>query len=285
MRIYIIIPAHNEELLIKKTLTSLVEQTYLPTKIVVVNDNSTDNTETVVSNFIKKHDYISIVNTFSSTEHLPGSKVINAFYQGFHSVDNEYDIICKFDADLIFPNNYLESIVSYFKQDQNIGMAGGFCYIKSNLDTWILENLTNKDHIRGALKAYRKECFEQIGGLKTAMGWDTIDELLAQFHHWKIKTDSELHVKHLKPTGNTYNKKAKYKQGIAFYKMRYGLLITIIASIKLALLKKRPQLIFDYIIGFFKAMYENHSFLVSKTEGKFIRALRWKKIRSRFLKF
>jgi len=53
----------------------------------------------------------------------------------------------------------------------------------------VLEDLTNKDHLRGALKSYRKECFDAIGGLKSSMGWDTVDELLAQYHGWKICTD------------------------------------------------------------------------------------------------
>ncbi|AXT52831.1 glycosyltransferase family 2 protein [Aquimarina sp. BL5] len=277
MNIYIVIPAHNEELLISKTLESLVAQTILPKKIVVVNDNSTDGTESIVKEFIDRYEYISLVNTSSSEDHMPGSKVINAFYKGYKTLDDAYDVICKFDADLIFPKNYLETLINHFEKDKKTGMVGGFCYIKKD-DNWILENLTNKDHIRGALKAYRKSCFHDIGGLKSAMGWDTVDELLAQYHNWEIKTDESLKVKHLKPTGNTYNPKAKYKQGEAFYKMRYGFAITLIASIKLALLKKQPRLINDYIAGFFKAKRAQHPFLVTKSEGNFIRKLRWGKI-------
>lgn len=280
MNIYIVIPAHNEELLIGQTLTSLVNQTILPTKIVVVDDNSTDGTSAEVQKFISKHSYISLVNTNSSTDHMPGSKVINAFYQGFKTLDSNYDIISKFDADLIFPKNYLEILIANFKNNKKIGMFGGFCYIQKNGE-WVLENLTNKDHIRGALKSYRKACFDAIGGLKPAMGWDTIDELLAQFHNWEIKTDTSLHVKHLKPTGNIYNPKAKYKQGEAFYRMRYGFIITLIASIKLALLKKKPKLIIDYIRGFLKAKKDKQQFLVSASEGTFIRKLRWKKMLSK----
>jgi hypothetical protein len=85
---------------------------------------------------------------------------------------------------------------------------------------WILENLTDKDHIRGAFKAYRKETYKQIGGLKPAMGWDTVDELLCKFYNWKVVTDENLQVKHLKPTGANYNKNARYKQGEAFYSFR-----------------------------------------------------------------
>ncbi|MBW1298037.1 glycosyltransferase [Aquimarina litoralis] len=277
MNIYIIIPAHNEELLIGQTLASLVDQTVLPKRVVVVNDNSTDSTEAIVQNFMDKYSYISMIKTNSSSDHMPGSKVINAFHQGFKTLDNGFDIICKFDADLIFPKNYLETLVKNFKNNPKIGMFGGFCYIQKNTE-WVLENLTNKDHIRGALKSYRKACFEDIGGLKPAMGWDTIDELLAQFHDWEIKTDESLQVKHLKPTGNTYNPKARYKQGEAFYRMRYGFLITLIASIKLALLKKRPKLIIDYINGFLKAKNAKKTFLVTPSEGIFIRKLRWKKM-------
>jgi len=280
LNIYIVIPAHNEELLIDKTLTSLVSQTFLPKKVVVVNDNSTDQTEAIVHSFIEKHSYISLVNTSSSQDHMPGSKVINAFYQGFKTLDNNFDVICKFDADLIFSENYLAVLSKHFRENPKTGMFGGFCYIYKD-GNWVLENLTNKDHIRGALKAYRKQCFMDINGLKPAMGWDTIDELLAQYHQWEIRTDPSLKVKHLKPTGHTYNPKAKYKQGEAFYKMRYGLILTVIASLKLALLKKQPKLVYDYILGFFKAKREQQSFLVSKNEGIFIRNLRWKKIRQK----
>jgi glycosyltransferase involved in cell wall biosynthesis len=282
LNIYIIIPTHNEERFIAKTLDSLVSQTLIPTKIVVVNDNSTDHTEDIINEYANTYNYISIVNTYTTKDHMPGSKVINAFYQGFNTLDTNYDIICKFDADLIFPPDYLAKIVHHFQKNDTIGMVGGFCYIEKD-KKWVLENLTSKDHIRGALKAYRKACFEDINGLKPAMGWDTIDELLAQYHNWKIQTDTSLHVKHLKPTGNTYNPKAKYKQGEAFYRMRYGFWITLIASVKLALLKKRPGLIGDYLTGYYKEKRKKQSFLVSETEGAFIRKLRWKKMRKKLI--
>ena len=277
MRIYIVIPAHNEESHIAKTLDSLVAQTLLPKKVVIVNDNSTDATASIIDDYEKKHNFISCIHISSSKEHLPGSKVIRAFYTGYKSLDQKFDIICKFDADLILPKNDLEQISTHFNNDKKIGMTGGFCYINKEND-WVLENLTNKDHIRGALKAYRKSCFLDIKGLKPAMGWDTVDELLAQYHGWKITTDDSLHVKHLKPTGNTYNPKSKYKQGQAFYRMRYGFWITSIASIKLALKKKQPLLIQQYLIGYYKAWQNKDEFLVSKDEGKFIRSLRWKNI-------
>lgn len=277
---YIIIPAYNEEKFIAQTLQSLVEQTVLPKKIVIVNDNSTDKTEEIILAFAKKYPFIHLVNKKSNAVHLPGSKVINAFNEGLKHIDENYDFIAKLDADLIFPKNYFEKIISHFQTDKKIGMAGGFCYIEKN-NEWILENLTDKDHIRGALKTYRKETFKQIGGLKPQMGWDTVDELLCRYYGWKIKTDESLHVKHLKPTGASYDKTARYKQGEAFYTLGYGFFITIIASLKLASKKGKPLLFLDYLKGFSKAKQENKPLLVNKEQAIFIRNYRWKKIKEK----
>ena len=280
MKYYIIIPAYNEEAFMALTLQSLVEQTVLPTKIVVVNDNSTDTTPEIVADFAAKYPFITLVNKKSETIHLPGSKVVQAFQEGEKHIDDNYEIIVKLDADLILPKNYFETIIKHFQSDEQIGMVGGFCYIKKNED-WILENLTDKDHIRGALKAYRKATFKQIGGLKPAMGWDTVDELLCKFYNWKVVTDESLHVKHLKPTGASYNKAARYKQGEAFYSLGYGFFITAVASLKLAMRKGKPLLFIDYIKGFWKAKSENKTMLVSPEQAKFVRNYRWKKMQEK----
>lgn len=280
MKYYIVIPTHNEEAFIALTLQSLVEQSVLPEKVVVVNDNSTDKTAEIISNYADKYPFISLVNKTSDAVHLPGSKVIHAFQKGLETLDEAYDIIVKVDADLIFPPNYFETIISHFKSDSTIGMVGGFCYIEKNGD-WILENLTDKDHIRGALKAYRKETFKQIGGLKAAMGWDTVDELLCKFYNWKIVTVKSLQVKHLKPTGANYNKTARYKQGEAFYTLGYGFFITAIASAKLAMMKKKPFLFMDYMKGFWKAKFAKKPLLVTAEQAKFIRNYRLKKIKEK----
>lgn len=283
MKYYVIIPAHNEEKFISLTLQSLVSQTKTPTKVVVVNDHSTDTTASIVTGFVQKNPTIQLVTIESDAIHLPGSKVILAFQKGLETLDDAYDFIVKLDADLQLPPNYFEAIISHFESDANIGMAGGFAYIEKNGD-WILENLTNKDHIRGAFKAYRKACFQQIGGLKPAMGWDTVDELLAKFYGWRVVTDNTLKVKHLKPTGANYNKSARFKQGEAFYSLGYGFWITAIASTKLAIMKKKPLLFLDYMQGFWKAMLANKPLLVTVEQARFIRQYRWTNMKEKISK-
>lgn len=283
MKYYIIIPAYNEEQFIALTLQSLVTQTILPSKIIIVNDSSTDKTNDIIQQFANQYSFISLVQKKSETKHLPGSKVIQAFQKGLEIADDDYDIIVKVDADLVFPTNYFETVIKHFQTDETTGMVGGFAYIEKN-DQWVLENLTDEDHIRGAFKAYRKACFKQIGGLKPAMGWDTVDELLCRFYNWKIKTDKTLKVKHLKPTGANYNQVSRYKQGEAFYTLGYGFWISIIASLKLAMRKRKPFLFFDYMNGFFKAKKEKKPLLVTKEQAKFIRDYRWMKMKEKTIK-
>ncbi|MGZ9674986.1 glycosyltransferase [Flavobacterium sp. GNP001] len=280
MQYYIIIPTYNEEQFISLTLQSLADQTVLPTKVIIVNDSSTDRTPEIVAAFASKHPWLEMVTKESADIHLPGSKVIQAFQKGLENIDDNYDILVKADSDLIFPSNYFEKIIQHFQSDACIGMAGGFCYIEKNGE-WVLENLTDKDHIRGALKAYRKQTFKDIGGLKPAMGWDTVDELLCKFYNWKVVTDDSLHVKHLKPTGARYDKTARYKQGEAFYTLGYGFWITAIASAKLAVMKKKPLLFLDYLKGFWKAKAAQKPLLVTSEQAQFIQKYRMQKMKDK----
>ncbi|GAK77895.1 glycosyltransferase [Nonlabens ulvanivorans] len=281
MKIAVIIPTYNEERFIAKTLDSLLSQTFKISKILIVNDNSTDGTLQIAQSYQNQHESISVITHQSSDQNIPGSKVINAFNVGLSNIKiTDFDIICKYDADLIFPVNYIELLVSRFRESDTNGMVAGHCSIENNAE-WELEKGTNKDHIRGALKAYRTTCFQQIGGLKSSIGWDTIDEMLARYYGWKVVTIPNLLVKHLKPTGASYNAKAKYLQGEAFYKMRYGWWLTFITAAKMAWNKKKIRLFLDYLKGYRLAQKKNLEPLVTEDQGHFIRSYRWNGIKSK----
>lgn len=279
MNYYIVIPAHNEEAFLPKTLDSIVQQTLLPKKVIIVNDHSTDNTEGIIDRYTAEYGFIRKVNTASSSGlHLPGSKVINAFNAGLEFLDEEYDFIVKLDADLILPTFYFEKIAGIFKAHPAVGIAGGQLHEQDASGRWKLYHPMNKNHIRGAFKSYSKKCFKAIGGLKNAMGWDTLDELLAQFYGFELYTDENLAVKNLRPVGIAYSDKARFLQGVAMYRMRYGLRICVIASLKMAWKKGKPAVFIDNMRGYLKAKKEKLPFLVTGEQGVFIRQLRWRNI-------
>jgi len=281
VRIAIIIPAFNEESLITKTLESLCAQTLQATQIIVVDDNSTDATLEVAQSFADRLP-LQVIKNQSSAENIPGSKVINAFNKGLSLINiDEFDVICKYDSDLIFPANYLEMICYRFRESGiKTGMVAGHCTIIKN-GQWVIENQNNPDHIRGALKAYRTECFEEINGLRSTIGWDTIDEMLARYYGWKVITIDGLYVKHLKPTGAAYKPKSMQLQGEAFYKMRYGWMLTFITALKMSLNKNRLSLFSDYLKGYFKAQKNGIEPVLNKDQGRFLRSYRWNGIRSK----
>lgn len=279
----IILPAHNEEKFIGNALQSIVKQTHLPMELIVVNDNSSDSTAEIIRGFVEKYPFIQTIDSGNPSDaHEPGSKIVNAFYKGFEKLNPNWDVIVKLDADVILPPDYFEKIIQTFQSNPTIGIAGGIAIIEQN-GNWIYEKIGNKKQVRGPFKSYSKLCFEKIGGLKKSIGWDTVDELLAKYYGFDVKVLPELEVKLQKPTGKNYQKIHAQKTGEGFYKMDYGLWISVIASLKASAMKKNPQLFFTMMKSFLKSSLNTDSKIVTAEEGKFIRSLRWRGILNRFI--
>lgn len=277
--ISIIVPFFNEEAYLENFTNALVTQTYAFTELILVDDGSTDASLSIANALASTHKSIRVITTATTSVHQPGQKVVHAFERGFNALLQPWDIICKFDADIIFPTHYLETMASSFSNDSNLGMFSGVLTTYLN-GIWELENISTQ-HVRGPVKSYSKSCFHAIGGLRPALGWDTLDELLALYKGFTIKIDDTLRAKHLRPTGYRYSHRLAKAKGEVFYNLGYGLLLGTLACIKWAHLQ-RCSLV-KVLFGFFGVWLKSKSKLVSKAEGKFIRTYRWSRIRSRFI--
>ncbi len=284
LKFLIIIPAYNEEQSIEDCLLSLVNQTKTPEKIILVNDSSTDRTGDIVKSLSSRHKLITYKEHKSDAVHRPGSKVINAFNFGLKGENTDgYDIICKYDADLVFPIHYLETVEKAFVNNTRLGLCGGVCSVEKD-GQWEIENMTNPDHVRGALKAYRTKAFKGIGGLANQMGWDTADEFKLRYSGWEIAVDSSLEVKQTKPTAVSYKTTYFKKQGEVFYALRYDLLLLFIAALKIALNRKNIRGFFMISNGYVKARKSKLAYLLTQEEGKYLRAYRYKGIKRKLFK-
>ena len=284
MKVCVIIPVFNEQDFIKKSVESLIDQTIKPAEVIYVNDNSTDNSKNIIKNLIGKCEWIRVIDHKSFQEHVPGSKVIEAFNFGLKNLETQFDIICKFDGDIILPKNYIEKIIEIFNEKEKVGIAGGNLYVQKN-GKWIYENIAAKTHVRGPIKAYRAECFNDINALKSSIGWDTVDVLLEQKKGWLIYTDKNLIVKHLKPTGQKYSLHSKILQGESLYKMRFGFILSILSLLKSSLNNYSLSRLFFGLIGYCVSFLKQKPFIVTVEEGVFIRNFRWKVIYKKYLKF
>ena len=301
MKFLIIIPAHNEENNISFCLESLKKQNFQDFVCMIVNDGSTDRTAEIINNF-KNQDSRFRVLDLETSEHSPGAKVVRTFDKGLQALDwKDFDVVCKYDADIVFPTNYLEKINQTFETNPKAGIVSGLVYIKKyksnseikNLrnpnenwldfsnknNEWVFENLSSKNHVRGPIKAYRKECFEDINGLRAVLGWDNLDILLAKKHGWDVVTIKDLWVKHLRPTAYKYKSQKAEKLGQYFYNIGLSLPLAMISSAKSSFKNRSAKEFFITINSFLKQKERQN---LSTEEIKFIRNLRWKEFFKNF---
>lgn len=273
----VILPAHNEEALLPKALNCLVLQTTPPKEVILVDDNSTDSTSSIMDDFAKKNPSFRWIKNHSSAEHQPGAKVICAFNQGLSLLKTEVEVVVKLDADIELPAHYFTELLKTFKQE-SIGIAGGYCLEQNSQGQWKINHPMGNDHVRGAIKAYRMDCFKAIGGLREAMGWDTVDEHLARYFGYEVKTIQGLAVHHHRPLGKRYTNSAIREQGKALYQMRYGSIWSFLAALKWGWIKKSLWGGCQILLGYHIAWKQKSAFLVTVDQGKFIRSYRLKRL-------
>ena len=288
MKFLIIIPTKNKKKNILFCLESLKNQTFKDYKIVVVNDGSTDNTQMIVEQFAANHRDFELKN-LEKSEHQPGAKVVRTFNKGLEEVDlNDFDIICKFDADIIFPPDYLMIVNSVYENNPKAGMVSGIVKIKKSVfenklafdfrdekKQWVFENISSKNHVRGPIKSYRKECFQEMNGLRPVLGWDNIDVMLAKKNGWEVLTIKDLWVKHLRPTAYKYKTQKAEKLGEYFYNIGLSLPLAVISSGKSSL---KNRSIAEFLLTMKSFLIQKGERNLSKEEIKYIRNLRWSQI-------
>ncbi|MCT2561054.1 glycosyltransferase [Chryseobacterium herbae] len=283
MRFLIIIPAHNEEGNLPFTLDSLQQQSFKDFRTVIVNDGSTDGTAEVIRKYTVHDSRFETVDLQKSA-HQPGSKVVNAFKNGLKTQNtDEFDIICKFDADIILPENYLEILENAFKNNPKFGLVGGLLYVEKD-GNWVYEGNSNKHHVRGPMKAYRKECFVQIGGLRETLGWDNIDSILLENLGWKEVVLPELKVKLIKVKGADYTIRPADYYGRYFYFLGLNRFLAYIASSKEAAKSKSISFFFNIIKAYEACKTAKLELKISKDEQKAINDKRWKTLKKKWLK-
>lgn len=283
MRFLIVIPAHNEEDNLSFTLDSLQHQSGKDFKVVIVNDGSTDGTAEVIKRYTDLDPRFETINLQKSV-HQPGSKVVSAFKKGLETQDIGYfDIICKFDADIILPENYLKAVGNAFRENPKYGLVGGLLYIEKE-GNWVYEGNSNKHHVRGPMKAYRKECFIQMGGLRETLGWDNIDSILLGNLGWKEFVISGLQVRLIKVKGADYTVRESDYYGRYFYFLGLNRFLAYIASSKEAAKSRSVSLFFQIVKSYEHCRSKKLELKISKDEQKVINRQRWKALKKKWLK-
>lgn len=202
----IISPCRNEAEFMRRTLDSVVAQTLTPTRWVIVNDGSTDETPNILSEYAAKHDWITVIDKPDRGHRAVGPGVIEAFYAGLETVSlDDYTYLCKLDLDLVLPPGYFEGLIAKMEADPRLGSCSGKTwYTEKGTGRKISEKIGDEMSI-GASKFYRRTCFQQIGGFVRQVMWDGLDCHKSRQLGWKTGSfrDADLEFEHLRPMGSS----------------------------------------------------------------------------------
>lgn len=202
MNYVIITPARNEGSHLQQTIDSVAAQALPPRKWIIVNDGSTDDTRQIIDEAAKQHAWIQAVHRADRGFRQQGGGVIESFYDGFRLLGEEpWDYLVKLDADLSFAPEFFAACLARFAADPKLGIGGGT--ICGEVNGLLVEESQGDPpfHVRGATKIYRRACWQAIGGLLQAPGWDTLDEVKANMLGWKTGSFPELKLLHHRYTG------------------------------------------------------------------------------------
>lgn len=158
----LVIPAFNEEHHLKDCLDSIAKQTVMPNEVLVIDNNSTDNTVKIAESY-----------PFVTVLHEEQQGVINVRNKGFNTAKG--DIIGRTDADNLLKENWVERVLELFS-DETIAAATGPMFF---YDMPLKEDNTFAEHLfKGSLYKYDKN-FPFLAGNNMAIrksAWDTVKE-------------------------------------------------------------------------------------------------------------
>jgi poly-beta-1,6-N-acetyl-D-glucosamine synthase len=196
----LITPARNEADYIELTLKSVVSQTVLPLKWVIVSDGSTDGMDDIVAKYAAEHSWIELLRMPPRTERHFAGKVF-AFNAGYAKVAGlPYAVIANLDADVSFEPDYFEFLLAKFVENPSLGVAGTpFREGSYQYDF----SFTSTEHVSGQVQVFRRECFEEIGGYipRKIGGIDLIAVISARMKGWQTRTFLEKPYEHHRKMG------------------------------------------------------------------------------------
>jgi glycosyltransferase involved in cell wall biosynthesis len=214
-RYVLITAARNEEAFIEKTIRSVINQTILPLKWVIVSDGSIDRTDRIVEGYLNNHKFIHLLKQHGDDRRNFGSQVraINAGYEKIRDLD--YDFIGNLDADVSFREDYYQRVLERLAADSRLGLTGGYIFEERN-GAFMPRRFNRTTSVAHAVQLFKRNCYEDVGGyvpLKYG-GPDWYAEVTARLKGWNVKSFPDLPVYHHKPTLTAEGKlKGGFRQG------------------------------------------------------------------------
>ena len=163
MKVSVIVPVYNTEKYLRKCLDSLVNQDFSDYEIVIVNDGSTDSSESIINEYVSKYDFIK---SFAKAN----GGLSSARNYGIDKASGNY--LAFVDSDDYVESNYLKELYESITKDKSDIAVCEFSYVYS--DGKVIRSYSNLDYTDDSLKKYlltppmapirlfKKELFKKI---------------------------------------------------------------------------------------------------------------------------
>ncbi len=216
--------AYNEEENIGKMIESMLAQTRLPERWVIVSDGSQDRTDEIVGEYQRQHEFIHFLKMARQPGRSFGSKVMALRSAAGRFDGVEFDFIGNLDADITLKPTYFESLLNRFELNSQLGIAGGFVHDKAG--GAFQSRRSNRTYsVAHAAQLVRRECYEQFGGYAVLEygGEDWHAQTSARMNGWEAEAFPDLPVFHHRRTGEADNLvRHKFRQGRMDYALGSG---------------------------------------------------------------
>lgn len=195
----VVTPVRDEEENLARLASCLLAQTLLPARWIIVDNGSSDGTGGLAHRLAQAHAWVTTASARGEARAVPGAPIVRAFHAGLAQLQEEVDVVVKVDADVSVDAAHFETLLAAFDADPSLGIAGGHCYELEG-EEW-LPTQSNGTHVRGAVRAYRRACLDELLPLAERTGWDTIDEYQAAVRGWTTARVDGLRFKHHRAVG------------------------------------------------------------------------------------
>lgn len=214
-----ITPARDEERLLPGLIDSMLAQSQLPARWVIVDDGSTDATPTIIGRAARRNPWIEGHHLERTRRAEGGESAVTNFMSP--SFCGHYDYLLRLDADLTFGEDFVAKLLDEFVRDPELGIAGATLY-EPDGSSW-REIRTPRFHTRGAVKMYSAACLRAIGGIDAGLGWDTLDEAQAMMLGFRTRGFEHIVAYHHRPQGAAGGRwRGRLASGRAAYRSGYS---------------------------------------------------------------
>jgi len=256
-RVLLISPCRDEAEYLAITIESIAAQSVRPTRWVIVDDGSTDETPRILARAAEKYSFIQVVRREDRGKRSVGPGVIDAFYHGLSQVDlDDYDYVCKLDTDLEFKTRYFERALEHFERDPWLGTISGKLHLRNDRGELEIERTGDENSV-GPVKLFRTQCFKDIGGFVREVCWDGIDGHMARMNGWVACSldEPDLEIVHLRQMGSSHVSLWHGRQRWGRGKYFMGSTPYYVAAVSLYRMLERPYVLsgVGILLGYLKA--------------------------------